>query len=257
MKVPASLRTALVWLSLLLLGSYLLNSTRGSVSLLLLSLILVFVVVFAVGAWSARRNLVKIYSYLALGRPDELLALIEPRLAKRRSAELRGPLIVFKAAALSMQGKFDEGLATLKEIKPSELPEPGKKAWQFGYYSAMMSCLLFSERVEEARRIFEDEMEPLAEDETMRGTQRALDAYRAELSFCDGDLDAARPVFERLVGDVTMPPASRAMFHYFLGRIHSEEDRPEDSEKHFELAVHLGRYTWIPAGIEALKAQTA
>lgn len=252
MSGTSLLRTAVTWTAMVLLVALILRWSGGLTPQALAAAVALAALTFYLGARRARQTLARIQYHLAVGEPDKLLALVDRQLRHRRSPAARGPLLVFRAAGQSMQGDWEGALATLDEVDPEAMPEPGRAVWQFGYWGARFGCLVFTERIEEARRVLEQHIEPLAGTEELRHAGDAVTAARAELAFCDGEYERARPIFERLVADGRVPPASRAVFHYFLGRIADEEGEGGQARRHFSRAVALAPRTWIPAGIRVL-----
>lgn len=203
--------------------------------------------------WRAAGALRRLQQLLAEGRPDPMLRIVRRRLRYRGGGRNRGPLLVFKAAALSMKGEWERGLEVLDEIDPAaDLPEERRLHWELATFSTRFSCLIFLERIDEARALYEAEIAPRADD---ADAKLAAEAMEAELWFCEGARGEARTVFERLVGDYRLPASARAVFHYFLGRIYRGGGDREASDAQFERARQIAGKTWIPAGIDAIERE--
>lgn len=205
--------------------------------------------------WRQMSTLRRLQLLLGEGRPDPMLRIVRRRLRYRGGGKNRGPLLVFEAAALSMKGDWERGLEVLDSIDlEADLPAEDRASWQLSYHGTRFSCLLFLERIEEARELFDREIAPSAGD---ANAGLAAEAMEAELWFCEGARSRAEAVFERLVGDYRIPASARAVFHYFLGRIHRDRGEREASDAQFQRARQIAGDTWIPAGIEAIERDEA
>ena len=200
-----------------------------------------------------QRTLARVQGHLRAGEPEPMLALVESELHRRKSLMARVPLLIFKASGQSMRGDWRGAMETLDGVDLEALRRPGAEVWLYGYLGTRFECLIFLERTEEARRIYERELLPLCEGSpALRDAAPALEMARAHLAFSDGELAAARASFVRLLGDERVPPAGSAVFHYFLGRIERETGADAAAEDHFARAAALAPRTWIPAGIHVL-----
>lgn len=247
------IRGLVSWVGLIVLFGFVFASARGLTPLILLLAAVILAGTFWLGMRRARWVFARMQHHLGAGQPEPLLALVDRALRHRKTPSTRGPLLVFRAAGLSMRGDWDEAERVLDEVDPEAMPEPGKEVWQFGYWGARFGCAIFTERIEAARHILQRRIEPLSSSERLRGAGHAIEAARAELWFCEGEHERARPVFERLVDQEGVPAASRAVFHYFLGRIAADAGEVDDAERHFARAEALAPETWLPAGIQALR----
>jgi tetratricopeptide (TPR) repeat protein len=239
-----------VWVALIGFFVFLLRTfDPGSAhwEVLVLSLLLSTLLI---GFLRGRRALARIHELIALGEPDKLLSLVRWQLRYARSGPNRGPLKVFEAVALSMKGDFSRALQSLDAVNPGAMPEA---IWQFGYYTARFGCYVFLERLDEARAILGDHIERLAAGGELPSADDAIAGSRAMMWFCDGDQPRAMEVFARLVRDTRIPPPSRAVFHYFIGRVYHADGKWSAADQHFAEAAKLGPKTWIPSGIEAFR----
>lgn len=205
-----------------------------------------------VAYFRSRRPLVRIQDLISLGDPDKLLSLVRRRLRYAGTGPNRGPYKIYEATALSMKGDWQRAVAALDEVAIDQLPEP-RALWQFGYHSARFCCCVFLEQIDQARAILDGSLIGLARDPAVNEPQDALASCRAMLWFCDEQDDKAMDVFVRLVRNTTIPPPSRAVFHYFIARIYHRRGQWAAADQHFEEAERLAPRTWIPAGIAAFR----
>jgi tetratricopeptide (TPR) repeat protein len=207
-----------------------------------------------VGVARARRAMARIQELMVLGEPDKMLALVRRKLryAKRGSPN-HAAFTVFLATGLSMKGDWDSALSALDDIDPDSVPDGDRALWQFGYYNARFACLVFSERLDEARAVLADNLEPLVEKGALTNAATALEACQAVMWFCDDEHDRAMKVFARLVIETPIPAPSRAVFHYFLARIYHARGVWKGANEHFDEAARLAPKTWVHAGVEAFR----
>jgi len=201
--------------------------------------------------WRSLAGLTRLQALLVEGRPRPMLRIARRRLRYRGGGNDRAPLLIYQAAAYSLNGEFEKGLLALDAITvPKDLPREDRDSWRLAYDSTRFSCLLFGEKIEEAREHFETAMskyKSIAELET------SLKSMEAQLHYCEGEHIKAERVFETIIEESRTPPAARAVFHYFLGRIYADRGQSERAAERFESARVLAPKTWIPAGIDALK----
>lgn len=252
---------AVVWITVaaILTVAFRSGAAAGGWTMAVIAAVLVATVV--VVFWRAFSALNRLQNLLVEGRPDPMLRMIRRRLRYRGGGRARGPLLIYQAAALSMKGEWEKGLVALdqidldRDLEAVETKESGQRsAWELAYHSTRLSCLIFLERIDEARELFDRELAPRADREEARLAVRAMEA---ELWFCEGAHRRAERVFEDIVGDYRLPPSSRAVFHYFLGRIYRARGERDDSDAQFDRACELGGKTWIAEGIAALERETA
>lgn len=203
--------------------------------------------------------LTRLQNYLIEGNPDPMLRIIRRRLRYRGGGRHRLPLVIYQGAAYSMKGEFAEGLEALDALDlETELEavegDRQRKIWELAYHSTRLSCLIFLERIDEARELFDRE---LAGRRDSPEAELAVRAVEAELWFCEDRRRDAEKVFSEIVGDHRLPPSSRAVFHYFLGRIYRDSGDRDASEEQFDRARDLGGKTWIADGIAALEREEA
>jgi tetratricopeptide (TPR) repeat protein len=200
----------------------------------------------------------RLQNLLIEGNPNPMLRIIRRRLRYRGGGRDRGPLLIYQAAAYSMKGEWEKGLVVLDEIDPAEDLATGddkqRQAWELAYHSSRFSCLIFLERIDEARAVFDAELAGCGDSPE---TELAVRAMEAELWFCEGKRSQAAEVFEEIVGNYRLPPSSRAVFHYFLGRIYRDRGERDASEQQFDRARELAGKTWIADGIAAIEREAA
>ncbi len=245
------IRIALAWTGLVAFFAYFLRTYDPGTPFALSLIAALLVSTAVVGFLRGRRTLARIQELIALGDPEPLLALVRRKLRYARSGPNRGPLRVFEAVGLSMKGEWAAALEVLGQVDAAALPDRGRAVWEFGYHAARFSCLVFTECLDEARAVLRDHIERLAATPELPPAGDAVQACRAMMWFCDGDHDRAMSVFAALVRDTRIPPSSRAVFHYFIGRIYHAGGKWNASEQHFAEAARLGPKTWVPAGIAA------
>ena len=251
---PASkIRIALSWTAMAAFFVVVFRSVDPGSPFALSLIAALLVATMIIGFARGRRAMARIQEMAALGEPDKMLAIVRRKLryAKPGSPN-RAAFAVFLATGLSMKGEWDRALEALDEVDPDSMPEDEKALWQFGYYNAKFSCLVFKERLDEARAVLDTQLEPLASGHIPRA-ENAIDACRAVMWFCDGEHEKAMGVFARLVKETPIPPPSRAVFHYFLARIYHDRGHWKGANEHFEEAERLGARTWVGAGIKAFR----
>jgi tetratricopeptide (TPR) repeat protein len=226
------------------------GKTDGPLAIVVITAVLVATA--ALIFWRSLAGLERLQSLLVEGRPKPMLRIVRRRLRYRGGGANRAELLIYQAAAYAMSGEFDKGLLALDDIGvPGELPVEDRESWLFAYASTRFSCLLFSEQIEAARSLYE---------ETLLGYRKhaelevVIEAMEGELLYCEGEHIKAERILEALVSETRTPPAARAVFHYFLGRIYADRGQRARAAAQFDLARTLGPRTWIPAGIDALEA---
>lgn len=209
----------------------------------------------AVTLWTNARQLrlhAMVNRHIALGQPAAILEIIEPELAYSRAARIRVPFTIYKAVALSLQGKWSEALDLLDSIDIARMRGKARRTWQFLHDSHRFTCLLFNDRAGDARELLERRIEPFAEVVRSAGTQLIRDESRAKLAYFEGERDDARAAFEALAGRGEIAPSSRAFYYYFLGRLAMKDGLPPDD--YFEKARNLVPDTFLPDAIDEILA---
>ncbi len=211
--------------------------------------------------WRSFTSIEQLRTLLTEGRPKPMLRIIRRKLRylrnDLRNEEDRSALLLYRAAAESMDGRFEDGLATLSELNEANVvldqPTGERESWTFSVASTRFSCLLFAERIEEARALFDDK---LASFRSREATLATIESMEAQLDYCEGEHIRAERVFEKLTDDTHAAPAARAVFHYFLGRIYADRGQTDKADEEFREARKLAPKTWIPAGITALQRKS-
>jgi tetratricopeptide (TPR) repeat protein len=255
--VSRKLGELLVWFSVVVILTMAFRvgtAGNGWIMVTIAAILVATVVVAFMRAFSALNRL---QNFLIEGNPKPMLRIIRRRLRYRGGGRDRGALLIYQAAAYSMKGEWEKGLVALDEIDLDSdfaaASDSQRAAWDLAYHSSRFSCLIFLERFEEARELFDAELADRAESPE---TELAVRAMEAELWFCEDRRSQAERVFEEIVGNHRLPPSSRAVFHYFLGRIYRDRGKRDDSEAQFDRARELGGKTWIADGIAAIERET-
>lgn len=186
----------------------------------------------------------------ALGKPDAMLAIIEAELSASKDAQVQVPFTIYKATALRLKGDFSEALALLESVQPRLMGGNAGRTWCFLHSAERLGCLAFLGRTHDARRVLEEEVEPFARNMTSPAADIIVRESRARLAFFEERYDESAELFQALVDDGRMVPASRALYHYFLGRI--AMIRGQDPSEHFRQAREMAGETFIPQAIESL-----
>lgn len=208
--------------------------------------------------WFTVRNLrlhTTVNRLAALGRPEEMLEVVEAELATSRSAQVQVPFSVYKATALSMQGKWAEALELLERVAPARIIGAPGRTWRFLHANQRMTCLAFVGRVEEAETVMTEELEAFAIAVRSPATQVIVDEARAKLAFFKERYDESRERFAKLLSDQRIMPSSQAMYHYFLARI-AEASGSGDAAEHRARAAELAPATFM-GGARAPEATPA
>lgn len=222
--------------------------TEGTWPMIVLAAIVVAAAMIAF--WRAWSALTRLQQHMIDGNPEPILSITRRRLRYRGGGRDRGQLLVFQAAGHSMNGEWERGLLALDHVDlEHDFADDERERWTFVYHSTRFSCLLFSEAIEAARELFDEEIRPRA---GAAGAELAAEAMEAELWYCEGEHIRAERVFERIADDFRSPPPARAVFHYFLGRIYRDRSQLDRAAEEFALARQNAGNTWIPDGIDAL-----
>ena len=179
-------------------------------------LVAITAVITATAVIVFRRSLAglsQLQSLLLEGRPAPMLRIARRRLRYRGGGRNRAPLLIYQAAAYSMTGDFEKGLLALDDIDvPADFPEDDRESWAFAYASTRFSCLLFAEKIEAARVLYDDELAAYA---SRPGLATTIEAMEGELFYCEGEHIKAERILETLVSETKTAPAARGVFLLF------------------------------------------
>jgi tetratricopeptide (TPR) repeat protein len=192
---------------------------------------------------------------LKSGRPSKVLDAVDALLPGRLTARSKAPLLIYRAVALSLQGKWGEALEILGRIEHDGLPRIGNNAWRLFYLAACFDCFVFSKQLERARSLFQTRLEPLARSVGTGATEVLLDECRAILLFLDGASEEAQRLFAGLLDREDVPVVSVAYCQFFLGCIREERGDRSAADLCFEQARRLAPETFLPRSIDEVLAR--
>ena len=144
----------------------------------------------------------------AIGRPDELLELVERELPVRLTAGTRAPMHVFAAMAHNLKG---DAAAARRSLDLAGIV-PGSKAlrsWQFLWAAADIHARTATGDVAGARATFSQGIAPLR-PRASGGIELVIIEAEARIKLAEGDGDGARELLEPLLKDVRLGPGARA-----------------------------------------------
>lgn len=190
--------------------------------------------------------------YANIGEPDKMIEIADAQLARRRSPARRAPFQIYKAIGHSMKADWDVAIETLEAIDFDRMSGKTRRTWQFLYYNNLLPAYCFTDRVAEARGLFDDHIEPFGTIVRSPGPALAISESRAKLQYFEGDLEEARKGFESLVNDVRLASASRGLYHYFLGRIARDLGESGAAAEHFRKGSELAPNTFVAEYVEEL-----
>lgn len=191
---------------------------------------------------------------LGRGKAKRALTTAEGLLASEGRERSRAPLLIYKAAALSLLGRWAEAIETLDLVHPDRLPRLGADSWRLFHVAVLFDCLVFSRHLGRARSVFESRLEPLARKLGTRPAALTLEECQATLAFLDGELGESRELFTRLLDEEGVPPTARATACFFLGCIAEEEGDRAAADEAWERARGLAPETFLPDRIESIRS---
>lgn len=178
--------------------------------------IMFFIAIIAMWFWIRRLRVHAGASRLAaIGRPDELLALVARELPRRLTQGTRAPIHVFAAMAHNMLGQH---VAARQSLDDAAIVPGGKqqRGWQFLWSAADVHARAAQGDLEGAKKTFAKGIAPMR---PMAGGIElvALEA-EARIKLAEGDAAGARELLAPLVKDVRLGPGARGQLHALLAK---------------------------------------
>jgi hypothetical protein len=180
----------------------------------------------------------------AIGRPDELLALVAKELPRRLTHGTRAPMHVFAAMAHNLLG---DHAAARKSLDASGIT-PGdrrNRSWQFLWAAADIHARTAVGDVAGARTSFEKGIAPMRPMATSGVELVALEA-EARIKLAEGDAAGARELIAPLVKDVRLGPGARAQLHGLLAHAADKAGDGEAAATHRAEARKLAPHATPP-----------
>jgi hypothetical protein len=178
--------------------------------------ILFFIAIIAMWFWIRRLRVHAGASRLAaIGRPDELLALVARELPRRLTNGTRAPMHVFAAMARNMLGQHVAARQSLDDsgILPGSRQQ---RSWQFLWAAADIHARTGQGDVAGAKRTYEQGIAPMRA--MGAGVELVAIECEARIKLADGDPDGARDLLVPLVKEVRLGPGARGQLHALLAK---------------------------------------
>ena len=160
------------------------------------------------------------------GDAARVLELADKQLA-RRPGKSRAPFWVWRAVALELQGDAQAALAALDNVAPNALrPDMALRAAAVRIAASVeVGDIAVARRAADALRASHPER---------LGPEAAVTARLAEarVLFGEGELDAAAPLFQRVIDDIRAGEGQRALAHDYAARIADAQGKPGVAKKH-------------------------
>ncbi|HTJ41828.1 MAG TPA: hypothetical protein VL463_07010 [Kofleriaceae bacterium] len=198
-----------------------------------------------IGLWNLMRELrahASATRAAAVGEPDELIELAKDQIKRRFTARSRAPFFVYLALGHHLRGEWDPAIAALDEADGYRALKP---AWRMLSATARVGVLVERGDTAKARAVYDRDVAAVARKLTGPGAQLLLIEAEARVRFAEGDHEGARPIFERMSGDVRLGPATRAIAHWYAGRCAELAGDREAADRHFGDAAKLGPKTFM------------
>jgi hypothetical protein len=183
--------------------------------------------------------------FAAIGRPDELLALVAKELPRRLTHGTRAPMHVFGAMAHNMLGDY---AAARKSLDASGIKAGGRdlRGWQFIWAAADIHARTAQGDVEGAKKTYAKGIAPMRPMATSGVELVALEA-EARIKLAEGDAAGARDLVAPLVKDVRLGPGARAQLHAFLAQAAEKAGDAEAATTHRAEARKLAPHATLGA----------
>lgn len=168
---------------------------------------------------------------LSIGDTTRLFALADRYLPRKRRPAGRAPFLVARAFAHQLRGELTEALAALDDAHPGPELQPLASAVRIG------ALVELGRPADEARRF------------VVSAPRSPALAWLAEgqIAWRDGDLDTAAQRFARVIDDVRVGGAIRAIAHVYAARIADARSEPQTAARHRAAAANLAApgATWL------------
>jgi hypothetical protein len=194
-----------------------------------------------VGLWFGVRRL-RVHAsasrLAAIGRPDELLALVERELPRRFTAGTRAPLHVFAAMAHNLTGDF---AAARRALDASGIVPGGKqlRSWQFLWAAADIHTRGATGDARGARTTYGRAIAPLRTVGGGGGVELMAIEAEARVLLAEGDAAAARELATPMVKDIRLGPAARGQLHALVAQAAAAAGDDEAAAEHAARAHEL------------------
>ncbi len=168
---------------------------------------------------------------LSVGDVARLFALADRQLPRKRRPADRARFLIARAFAHALRGEFAAALDTLAEARPDPELAPLASVVKIG------ALIELGRPVEEARAAIVSAPRTPAFGWLAEG----------EIAWRVGDLDAAAQWFARVVGDVRVGSATRAIAHVYTARIAEARGQAQVAARHRATAANLAApdATWL------------
>lgn len=189
-----------------------------------------FVSLIAMWFWIRRLRVHAGASRLAaIGRPDELLAMVATELPRRITHGTRAPMHVFAAMAHNMLGDFAAARRSLDEagITPGD---KRNRSWQFLWGAADVHTRSAVGDVEGAKKTFAKTIAPMRP--MSGGIELIACEAEARIALAEGDPAAARERLAPMVKDVRLGPGARGQLHALLAQAAEQAGDAEAATTH-------------------------
>ncbi|OPX43984.1 hypothetical protein CLHUN_20090 [Ruminiclostridium hungatei] len=140
-------------------------------------------------------------------------------------------------------GKWQEAIELLDKIDSNFINE----VFTVQYYLNYLTALIFLERIDIAKEIYEGKKELFEKYITIerhREINQSIKKIEGIFSFYNYDLIKSKSIFEELL-DKQKYSIYKAINHYFLGKIFEKEGNLAESKMHFDKAKLLGEKTFL------------
>jgi hypothetical protein len=176
----------------------------------------------------------------AIGRPDELLAMVERELPRRLTHGTRAPLHVFAAMAHNLRGDHAAARASLEE-SGIKLGDRRNRSWQFLWAAADIHARTALGDVAGAKKSFAKGIAPMRPMATS-GVELVVVEAEARIKLAEGDAEGARAMITPLVKDIRLGPGARAQMHALLAEAADKAGDGEAAATHRDEARKLAPF---------------
>jgi hypothetical protein len=212
-----------------------------------------FVALIAMWYWVRRLRVHAAASRLAaIGRPDELLALVSREVPRRLTHGTRAPMHVFGAMAHNMLGDF---AAARRSLDEAGIVPGGKsmRAWQFMWAAADIHARAAQGDVAGAKKTFAAAMAPMRTFASGGVELMAIEA-EARIKLAEGDAAGARELIAPIVKDMRLGSGARGQLHALLAEAAAKAGDDEAAATHRAEAKKLAPRCVVPAAVAVASA---